>query len=160
MKLHVFLFTAQDKALEVGDLDAVPEPEEVRVAKDELSSLEKEKERTEKLKRSLEKELENAKDRAAKLEQSLPHKVTSEEQGEILSLMCKVHELEIENMEMQSSCLLRNFEIRRKHMVITKLMQVCFVFSSIDNRVDLYHSRPLLILFIIKKLPFVGDFFF
>ncbi len=27
-------------------------------------------------------------------------------------------------MEMQSSCLLRNFEIRRKHMVITQLMQV------------------------------------
>lgn len=49
--------------------------------------------------------------------------MNSSEQQEILSLLVKVHELEIDNMEMQSSCLLRNFEIRRKNMVLVKYQQ-------------------------------------
>lgn len=55
--------------------------------------------------------------------QLLPKKVTREEQQEILSLLCKVHELEIENMEMQSSCMLRNFELRKKDLVVVKYEQ-------------------------------------
>lgn len=55
---------------------------------------------------------------------TLPRKVNSEEQKEILHLLCKVHELEIENMEMQSACLLWNFDSRRKDMVISKQFQV------------------------------------
>ncbi len=55
--------------------------------------------------------------------QVLPSKINSEQQAEILSLLCKVHELEIETMEMQSSCLLRNIEIRRKDMEIAKHWQ-------------------------------------
>ena len=53
----------------------------------------------------------------------LPQKINNAEQQEILNLLVKVHELEIENMEMQSACLLRNFEIRRKDMVIAKYRQ-------------------------------------
>ena len=58
-----------EKALELGEPELIPEPDEVRVANDELLALAKEKEQTERLKSSLEKELENAKDRAARLEE-------------------------------------------------------------------------------------------
>ena len=55
--------------------------------------------------------------------QLLPNKMSSTEQKEILNLLCKVHELEIENMQMQSSCLLRNFELRKKDMQVAKMEQ-------------------------------------
>ncbi len=65
----VLVVADEEKALELGELESIPEPDEVRVARDELMALTKEKERTERLKKSLEKELENAKDRAARLEE-------------------------------------------------------------------------------------------
>jgi kinesin family protein 18/19 len=42
----------------------------------------------------------------------LPRVAGSVDQQEVISLLCRVHELEIENMEVQSACLLSNFEIR------------------------------------------------
>ena len=53
------------------------------------------------------------------LTQVFPKKVNSEEQREILSLLCKVHQLEMDNMDMQSSCVLRNFEIAKRDMAIS-----------------------------------------
>ena len=49
----------------------VPEeiPEEVKVAQEELMTLEQDKQRTENVKRNLEKELDNAKEKAAKIEE-------------------------------------------------------------------------------------------
>lgn len=37
--------------------------------------------------------------------------------------MCKVHELEIENTEGQSACLIRDFQIKKKDMVISRFKQ-------------------------------------
>ena len=37
--------------------------------------------------------------------------------------MCRVHELEIENMEMQSACLLHEFELQKKDMLVTRYDQ-------------------------------------
>lgn len=53
----------------------------------------------------------------------LPQRINSKDQQEVLSLLCKIHELEIENMGMQSSCLLRNFELRKREMIIAKYEQ-------------------------------------
>lgn len=46
--------------------------------------------------------------------------MSSEEQREVLSLLCKVHELEIENTEMQSNALLKDNVIRHKNCVVQR----------------------------------------
>ena len=61
-------FPALEKQRELEGGDELPEPEEVRQAREELKSLEAEKEKTEKLKNNVTKELENAKERAARIE--------------------------------------------------------------------------------------------
>ncbi|XP_013380933.1 kinesin-like protein KIF19 isoform X2 [Lingula anatina] len=99
---------------------STPEPDDVKVARDELKVLREEKERTEKIKVNIERELVVAKRRAEKLEEILPSKISSEEQKEILSLLCKVHELEIENIELQSQLFLKEHEIRQKDVDFTK----------------------------------------
>lgn len=55
--------------------------------------------------------------------QTIPKKISSEDQKEVLRLLCKVHELEIHNTEVQSSCLLRDFQIKKKDMVIARYRQ-------------------------------------
>lgn len=52
--------------------------------------------------------------------QLLPEKLVTRDQQEILSLLCKVHELEIENVEMQSSIQLRNFDLRRRDLALSR----------------------------------------
>lgn len=37
--------------------------------------------------------------------------------------MCKVHELEIEKVEGQSACLIRDFQIKKKDIVISRFRQ-------------------------------------
>jgi trehalose utilization protein len=53
----------------------------------------------------------------------IPHRVKSEDQKEVLKLLCKVHELEIQNTEVQSSCIIRDFQIKKKDMVISRYRQ-------------------------------------
>ena len=62
-------------------------------------------------------------ERARRLEELLPCRVSSEEQREVLGLLCKVHELEIENAEMQSHALLKDNVIRQKNFVVLRLEQ-------------------------------------
>lgn len=49
--------------------------------------------------------------------------MSSEEQREVLGLLCKVHELEIENVEMQSHALLKDNVIRQKNVVVQRFEQ-------------------------------------
>ncbi|KAM6896971.1 LOW QUALITY PROTEIN: kinesin-like protein KIF19 [Xenentodon cancila] len=65
-------------------------------------------------------ELQN---RARRLEELLPQRVSSEEQREVLGLLCKVHELEIGNAEMQSHALLKDNVIRQKNFVVQRFEQ-------------------------------------
>lgn len=62
-------------------------------------------------------------DYARRLEELLPRRVSSEEQREVLGLLCKVHELEIENAEMQSHALLKDNVIRQKNFVVQRFAQ-------------------------------------
>ncbi|ESP03922.1 hypothetical protein LOTGIDRAFT_110046, partial [Lottia gigantea] len=105
---------------EVGGFDDITEPEDVRVAREEMKVLHEEKYRTEKVRITIQHELENAKDKQKKLEEFIPIKVSSADQQEIIRQMCKVHELEIENLQNIASCLMRDFEIKKKDMVITR----------------------------------------
>ena len=53
----------------------------------------------------------------------IPTRINSEDQKEVLRLLCKVHELELTNTEVQSSCILRDFQIKKKDMVISRYRQ-------------------------------------
>ncbi|XP_063444138.1 kinesin-like protein KIF19 [Mytilus trossulus] len=113
------------KSMELAGIgsDEVVEPEEVKVARDEIKVLHDEKYRTEKIRTTVYKELEQAKSKTRKLEETVPQKISDEDQTEIVMLMCKVHELEIENTEGQSACLIRDFQIKKKDMVIVRFRQ-------------------------------------
>ena len=52
--------------------------------------------------------------------QELPKRISTEEEAEVLSLLCKVHELEIGKVEMQSEALLKEHEVRRRDLLILK----------------------------------------
>lgn len=75
------------------------------------------------LKALLERRFLELRDRARRLEELLPRRVSSEEQREVLGLLCKVHELEIENAEMQSHALLKDNVIRQKNYVVQRFEQ-------------------------------------
>jgi len=66
--------------------------------------------------------------------QTIPKKISSEDQKEVLRLLCKVHELEIYNTEVQSSCILRDFQIKRKDMVIARYRQHQLLCDQIINK--------------------------
>ncbi len=75
------------------------------------------------VKAGLEQRLAELREKARRLEELLPRRVSSEEQREVLCLLCKVHELEIENAEMQSSALLKDNVIRQKNVVVQRFEQ-------------------------------------
>ena len=52
--------------------------------------------------------------------QELPKRISTEEEAEILSLLCKVHELEITKVEMQRDALLKEHEVRKRDLLILK----------------------------------------
>ncbi|XP_023326016.1 kinesin-like protein KIF19 [Eurytemora carolleeae] len=50
----------------------------------------------------------------------LPSRISTTEEKEILSLLCKVHELEIDKVEMKSEGLMKEHEVRRRDLLILK----------------------------------------
>ena len=50
----------------------------------------------------------------------MPKRISTAEEKEILSLLCKVHELEIDKVEMKSEALLKEHEVRRRDLLILK----------------------------------------
>ncbi|XP_076447209.1 kinesin-like protein KIF19 [Babylonia areolata] len=111
----------EEKALELAGGGERVDPEEVQVARDELKVLHDEKHKTERVITTVQKELETAQNKTHKLAEMIPMRVSGVDQQEIMRLLCKVHQLEIENMESQSASLLRDFQIKKKDMVISRL---------------------------------------
>ncbi|XP_017289214.1 kinesin-like protein KIF19 isoform X1 [Kryptolebias marmoratus] len=99
------------------------ETQEVSVARENLVTLMVEQKRLQKQKGLLERKFLELRDRARRLEELLPRRVSSEEQREVLGLLCKVHELEIENAEMQSHALIKDNVIRQKNFVVQRFEQ-------------------------------------
>ncbi|XP_061667078.1 kinesin-like protein KIF19 isoform X2 [Syngnathoides biaculeatus] len=96
------------------------ETEEVTVARENLVALMAEQKKLHKQKVLLERRFLVLRDQARQLEELLPRRVSSDEQREVLGLLCKVHELEIENAEMQSHALLKDNVIRQKNFVVRR----------------------------------------
>ncbi|XP_045925548.1 kinesin-like protein KIF19 [Micropterus dolomieu] len=99
------------------------ETQQVAMARENLVTLMAEQKRIHKQKALLERRFLELRDRARRLEELLPRRVSSEEQREVLGLLCKVHELEIENAEMQSHALLKDNVIRQKNYVVQRFEQ-------------------------------------
>ncbi|XP_042623966.1 kinesin-like protein KIF19 [Cyprinus carpio] len=99
------------------------EIQEVAIARENLVTLMAEQKKIQKQKAGLEQRLAELREKARRLEELLPRRVSSEEQREVLCLLCKVHELEIENAEMQSSALLKDNVIRQKNVVVQRFEQ-------------------------------------
>uniref|UniRef100_A0A671KSQ6 Kinesin-like protein n=1 Tax=Sinocyclocheilus anshuiensis TaxID=1608454 RepID=A0A671KSQ6_9TELE len=99
------------------------ETQEVAIARENLVTLMAEQKKMRKQKAGLEQRLAELREKARRLEELLPRRVSSEEQREVLCLLCKVHELEIENAEMQSSALLKDNVIRQKNVVVQRFEQ-------------------------------------
>ncbi|XP_035695152.1 kinesin-like protein KIF19 isoform X4 [Branchiostoma floridae] len=103
--------------------DSSSEPPEVLHAKDELQQLMEEQKKASNLKLQLQEKLSLIQSKGRKLEELLPKRINNEDQKEILMLLCKVHELEIENTEMQSKTLLQENFLRQKDLVIARYEQ-------------------------------------
>lgn len=54
------------------------------------------------------------------LKQRLPSLLSSDDEREILALMCRVHELEADKMALQSERLVRQHELRRRDLLILR----------------------------------------
>ncbi|XP_050691538.1 kinesin-like protein KIF19 isoform X3 [Eriocheir sinensis] len=120
------------------------EPEEVTQAWEDLMYLQKEKQRYAEMREKVEHEMEEVKKRSQRIEEllilrircrmrmracrrlvgmwceALPNNITNDEQKEIISLLCKVHELEIQKVEMRSEALLKEHELQRRELVIMR----------------------------------------
>ncbi|XP_054849652.1 kinesin-like protein KIF19 [Eublepharis macularius] len=100
-----------------------PEPHEVVVAKEEINMLLAEQRKTAALKADLEQRLANAKKKASQMEKLLPKQITSEDQREVLRLLCKAHELEVGSTELQANALYKESLLCQKDFVIQRHQQ-------------------------------------
>ncbi|KAM4692054.1 kinesin-like protein KIF19 [Rhinophrynus dorsalis] len=105
------------------DQSDIMEPIEVTMARENIQALVGDQSKLQKQKMELEKRFKDIRHRARRLEEVLPKRISSEEQREVLSLLCKVHELEIENTEMQSHALLKDNMIRQKNYMVQRFEQ-------------------------------------
>ncbi|XP_053426016.1 kinesin-like protein KIF19 isoform X3 [Nycticebus coucang] len=105
------------------DQPDIPEPPEVATAQESIAALVGEQKSLRKQKLALEQRCRELRVRGRRLEETLPRCIGSEEQREVLSLLCRVHELEVENTEMQSHALLRNGALRHRHEAVRRLEQ-------------------------------------
>lgn len=116
------LDTEKDNKSEINNDEGagIVEPEEVTFAREEITTLIVEEKRTSDLKGDLQGKLQQTRKEVEALEELLPKKISSEENREILGLLCKVHELEITNAELQSNSLLRENLLRQKDLEMNK----------------------------------------
>ncbi|KAL6082666.1 hypothetical protein STEG23_005866 [Scotinomys teguina] len=116
-----------EKEEEPGDADGeeveASEPPEVALAREEVNLLLAEQRKTAALKAGLEQRLARAKQKASQMEKLLPRQVTSEDQREVLQLLCRAHELEVENTELQADNLCRKNLLCQKDFVIQRYHQ-------------------------------------
>ncbi|XP_051488412.1 kinesin-like protein KIF19 [Apus apus] len=113
---------AEEEDREAEIIDS-PEPHEVTIAREEIDLLLAEQRRTVALKTELEQHLANAKKKASQMEELLPRQITSEDQQEVLRLLCRAHELELGNTELQANTLYKENLLCQKDFVIQQLQQ-------------------------------------
>ncbi|XP_036197984.1 kinesin-like protein KIF19 [Myotis myotis] len=101
----------------------IVEPPEVAAARESIAALVGEQKKLRKQKLALEQRCRELSARGHRLEETLPGRIGSEEQREVLSLLCRVHELEVENTALQSHALLREGALRHRREALRRLEQ-------------------------------------
>ncbi|XP_054989328.1 kinesin-like protein KIF19 isoform X2 [Sorex araneus] len=117
-------FTKDDSEKDSDTGDDQPdilEPPEVAAARESIATLVGEQKKLRKQKLELEQRCRELRARGRRLEETLPRRLGSEEQREVLGLLCRVHELELENTEMQSHALLRDGALRHRRDAVRRL---------------------------------------
>ncbi|EFA08129.2 kinesin-like protein KIF19 [Tribolium castaneum] len=104
---------------EEGDFEVEGETA-IQQAWGELGDIEREQERWSELRSHIEQKLEVCRQRGVALEDKLPSLLSSDDEREILALMCRVHELEADKMALQSERLVRQHELRRRDLLILR----------------------------------------
>ncbi|XP_063312404.1 kinesin-like protein KIF19 [Pelobates fuscus] len=113
-----------EKDSDTGDDQSdIVEPPEVALARENIYALVGDQSRLRRQKMELEKRCKDVRHQARRLEEILPKRISSEEQKEVLSLLCKVHELELENTELQSRAMLKDNLIRHKNYIVHRFEQ-------------------------------------
>ncbi|KAK4813675.1 hypothetical protein QYF61_019568 [Mycteria americana] len=117
-----------------ADIIDSPEPHEVTVVREEVNLLLAEQRRTAALKTELEQHLANAKEKVSQMEQFFPRQITTEDQQEVLRLLCRAHELELGNTELQASTLYKENLLCQKDFAIQQLQQHMLLCEEIIQR--------------------------
>ncbi|OCT61519.1 hypothetical protein XELAEV_18047546mg [Xenopus laevis] len=100
------------------------EPHEVTVAREEISMLLAEQRKTASLKNWRNGcQTQYTKLKASQLERLFPKEISSEEQQEVLRLLCRVHELEVGNTELQAKALCKENLLCQKDFAILHYQQ-------------------------------------
>ncbi|XP_078521107.1 kinesin-like protein KIF19 isoform X2 [Lissotriton helveticus] len=105
---------------EVYDLT---EPQEIFLARQEYSMLLNEQQKTSELKCELKQRLANAKLKVSQLKENLPNVISNDDQQEVLRLLCKIHELEVENTELQAGSMWKENHLCQKDIVLGRYQQ-------------------------------------
>uniref|UniRef100_A0AAG5DQS7 Kinesin motor domain-containing protein n=2 Tax=Anopheles atroparvus TaxID=41427 RepID=A0AAG5DQS7_ANOAO len=92
----------------------------LRSAWSELALIEKEMKRYRQIRAATEHELEDCRKRGVALENELPERISSDEERELLSLLCRVHELEADKVSLQAERMARQAELRRRDLQLLK----------------------------------------
>ncbi|CAK6438484.1 unnamed protein product [Pipistrellus nathusii] len=105
------------------DQPDIVEPSEVASARESIAALVGEQKQLRRQKLALEQRCRELSARGRRLEETLPGRIGSEEQREVLSLLCRVHELEVDNAALQSHALLREGALRHRREALRRLEQ-------------------------------------
>lgn len=92
----------------------------LKTAWGELGAIEKESKRYREIIQSTELDLEACRQKGVALEDELPERITSEEERELLGLLCRVHELEADKVSLQAERLARQGELRRRDLQLLR----------------------------------------
>ncbi|XP_050298947.1 kinesin-like protein KIF19 [Anthonomus grandis grandis] len=103
-----------------SDMEDAEEETAVQQAWGELADIEREQDRWTELRGHIELKLEACRQRGVRLEDKLPSLLSSDDEREILALICRVHELEADKMALQSERLVRQHELKRRDLLILR----------------------------------------
>lgn len=86
----------------------------------ELAAIEREAKRYKEIRESTERDLELCRKKGVALEDELPERISSDEERELLALLCRVHELEADKVSLQADRLARQAELRRRDLQLLR----------------------------------------
>ena len=124
---------AKDNKLDLPDV-SLEEPADVTAARDQLLFVTQRTDEIERDKTRLLEKLEETKKENDFLEESLTKKISNEEKRELLLSLCKIHECQIKNMELESISLMKDYSLQEKDLILQRTQMRN---SLIDELVDM-----------------------